>query len=105
MGRIGRSIKRAVSVSLVVGRPSRLMKPPGNLPAAQVRFHLLHCGARISSDYDDEDHRFCRVNSIAHSFCLAGLILEPNSNILFWEVKLYYSAAPNFYQFQEKIEF
>ena len=36
-GRIGRSIKREVSVSLVVGRPSRLRKPPGNLPAAAYR--------------------------------------------------------------------
>ena len=36
-GRIGRSISREVSVSLVVGRPSRLRKPPGNLPAAAVR--------------------------------------------------------------------
>ena len=33
-GRIGRSISREVRISLVVGRPSRLMKPPGNLPAA-----------------------------------------------------------------------
>ena len=33
-GRIGRSISRDVRISLVVGRPSRLMKPPGNLPAA-----------------------------------------------------------------------
>ena len=36
-GRIGRSMSRAVRVSLVVGRPSRLRKPPGNLPAAAVR--------------------------------------------------------------------
>src|SRR5262249_28923454 len=34
---MGRSINREVSVSLVVGRPSRLMYPPGNLPAALVR--------------------------------------------------------------------
>ena len=33
-GRIGRSISREVRISLVVGRPSRLMNPPGNLPAA-----------------------------------------------------------------------
>ena len=35
-GRIGRSISREVRISLVVGRPSRLMKPPGNLPAEYV---------------------------------------------------------------------
>ncbi len=35
-GRIGRSIKRAVSVSPSEGRPSRLKKPPGILPAAYV---------------------------------------------------------------------
>ncbi len=33
-GRIGRSMSREVRISLVDGRPSRLMKPPGNLPAA-----------------------------------------------------------------------
>ena len=35
-GRIGRSIRREVSVSFSVGRPSRLKKPPGILPAAKV---------------------------------------------------------------------
>ena len=33
-GRIGRSIRREVSVSFSVGRASRLKKPPGILPAA-----------------------------------------------------------------------
>ena len=33
-GRNGRSIRRLVSVSFSVGRPSRLMKPPGMRPAA-----------------------------------------------------------------------
>jgi hypothetical protein len=33
-GRIGRSMSRQVSVSFSVGRPSRLKKPPGILPAA-----------------------------------------------------------------------
>ncbi|CSC37034.1 Uncharacterised protein [Vibrio cholerae] len=33
-GRIGRSIRRAISVSPSEGRPSRLKKPPGILPAA-----------------------------------------------------------------------
>ena len=33
-GRIGRSIRRLVSVSFSVGRASRLKKPPGTLPAA-----------------------------------------------------------------------
>ena len=33
-GRIGRSIKRAINVSPSDGRPSRLKKPPGILPAA-----------------------------------------------------------------------
>ena len=33
-GRIGRSIRREVSVSFSEGRPSRLKKPPGILPAA-----------------------------------------------------------------------
>ena len=33
-GRIGRSIRREVSVSFSDGRPSRLKKPPGILPAA-----------------------------------------------------------------------
>ena len=32
-GRIGRSIRREVSVSFSVGRPSRLKKPPGMRPA------------------------------------------------------------------------
>ena len=36
-GRMGRSISRAVRVSLVVGRPSRLRNPPGNFPAAATR--------------------------------------------------------------------
>ena len=35
-GRIGRSISREVSTSFSVGRPSRLKKPPGILPAANV---------------------------------------------------------------------
>src|SRR5690606_27831612 len=33
-GRIGRSIRREVKVSFSDGRPSRLKKPPGILPAA-----------------------------------------------------------------------
>ena len=33
-GRIGRSMRREVSVSFSVGRASRLKKPPGILPAA-----------------------------------------------------------------------
>ena len=33
-GRIGRSMRREVSVSFSVGRPSRLKKPPGMRPAA-----------------------------------------------------------------------
>ena len=33
-GRLGRSIRREVSVSFSEGRPSRLKKPPGILPAA-----------------------------------------------------------------------
>ena len=36
-GRMGRSMSRAVRISLVVGRPSRLRNPPGNLPAAATR--------------------------------------------------------------------
>ena len=36
-GRSGRSMSREVNVSLSVGRPSRLMKPPGNFPAAETR--------------------------------------------------------------------
>ena len=35
-GRIGRSMRREVSTSFSVGRPSRLKKPPGILPAAKV---------------------------------------------------------------------
>ena len=35
-GRIGRSMRREVSVSFSDGRPSRLKKPPGILPAANV---------------------------------------------------------------------
>ena len=35
-GRMGRSINRLVRISFSVGRPSRLMKPPGNFPAAYV---------------------------------------------------------------------
>ena len=35
-GRNGRSMRRDVSVSFSVGRPSRLKKPPGILPAAYV---------------------------------------------------------------------
>jgi hypothetical protein len=35
-GRIGRSIIRMVRISFSFGRPSRLRKPPGNLPAAEV---------------------------------------------------------------------
>ena len=35
--RSGRSIMRAVSVAFSVGRPSRLMNPPGSLPAAYMR--------------------------------------------------------------------
>ena len=36
-GRIGRSIMRAVRIARSVGRPSRLKKPPGILPAAYMR--------------------------------------------------------------------
>ena len=36
-GRIGRSIIRAVRIAFSVGRPSRLKKPPGILPAAYIR--------------------------------------------------------------------
>src|SRR5581483_3304361 len=36
-GRIGRSIMRAVRIARSVGRPSRLKKPPGILPAAYIR--------------------------------------------------------------------
>ena len=35
-GRIGRSIRREVRISFSAGRPSRLKKPPGILPAANV---------------------------------------------------------------------
>ena len=35
-GRIGRSMRREVSVSFSLGRPSRLKKPPGILPAAKA---------------------------------------------------------------------
>ena len=35
-GRIGRSMRREVSTSFSLGRPSRLKKPPGILPAAKV---------------------------------------------------------------------
>ncbi len=35
-GRIGRSMRRETSVSFSDGRPSRLKKPPGILPAAKV---------------------------------------------------------------------
>ncbi len=33
-GRSGRSVRRAARISLSEGRPSRLMNPPGNFPAA-----------------------------------------------------------------------
>ena len=36
-GRMGRSIMRAVRIAFSVGRPSRLKKPPGILPAAYIR--------------------------------------------------------------------
>ena len=36
IGRIGRSIRRAVRVACSLGRPSRLIKPPGILPAAYI---------------------------------------------------------------------
>jgi hypothetical protein len=35
-GRSGRSISRDTNVSFSLGRPSRLKKPPGILPAANV---------------------------------------------------------------------
>ena len=35
-GRIGRSTRREVRVSFSEGRPSRLKKPPGILPAAKA---------------------------------------------------------------------
>ena len=35
-GRMGRSMRRAQSVASLDGRPSRLMKPPGILPAAYI---------------------------------------------------------------------
>ena len=35
-GRIGRSIRREVRISFSAWRPSRLKKPPGILPAANV---------------------------------------------------------------------
>ena len=36
-GRIGRSVRRAARVAASVGRPSRLMNPPGIFPAAYIR--------------------------------------------------------------------
>ncbi len=36
IGRIGRSIIRAVNVACSLGRPSRLIKPPGILPTAYI---------------------------------------------------------------------
>jgi len=36
IGRMDRSMRRIVRISLVVGRPSRLKKPPGILPADSV---------------------------------------------------------------------
>jgi hypothetical protein len=36
-GRIGRSVMRAVRIARSLGRPSRLKKPPGILPAAYMR--------------------------------------------------------------------
>jgi len=48
-GRIGRSIKRIVRISLVVGRDSRLKKPPGNLPAG-VSFLAIVAGQRKKID-------------------------------------------------------
>ena len=41
-GRSGRSMRREVSVSFSVGRPSRLKKPPGNLPRGVRLLDVVH---------------------------------------------------------------
>jgi len=46
IGRIGRSIRRALSISCSLGRLSRLRKPPGNLPAEAAFSRYSTCKGR-----------------------------------------------------------
>src|SRR6202034_1393874 len=48
-GRIGRSIRRAVSVAFSPARPSRLKKEPGILPAAYIRSSTSTVSGRKST--------------------------------------------------------
>ena len=53
--RIGRSIMRAVSVAFSEGRDSRLMKPPGSLPAAYMRSSKSTVSGKKSRSFGNFD--------------------------------------------------
>ena len=53
--RIGRSIMRAVSVAFSDGRDSRLMKPPGSLPAAYMRSSKSTVSGKKSRSFGNFD--------------------------------------------------
>ena len=69
-GRIGRSIRRLVRISFSEGRPSRLIKPPGNLAGgvsvlAVIDGEREKAGARlrlVGHTGGDQDHRVAGTN-------------------------------------------
>src|SRR5205085_6568862 len=86
-GRIGRSIIRAVRIARSVGRPSRLKKPPGILPAAYIRSSTSTVSGKKSAP-SRASVRPCAVASTivspermrtAPSACFASL---PLSNVI-----------------------
>ena len=58
-GRIGRSVRRLVNTSRVVGRPSRLRYPPANFPAARQTFAIIDLSAGRNPSLGDRTGLSC----------------------------------------------
>src|SRR5579884_2336069 len=88
-GRIGRSIMRAVRIARSVGRPSRLKKPPGILPAAYIRSSTSTVSGKKSAPSRDSARPWAVASTIvspprtttAPSACFASL---PVSKMISW---------------------
>ncbi len=88
-GRIGRSIIRAVRIARSVGRPSRLKKPPGILPAAYIRSSTSTVSGKKSAPSRASDLPCAVASTIVSpertstepSACFASF---PVSNVISW---------------------
>ncbi len=88
-GRIGRSIMRAVRIARSVGRPSRLKKPPGILPAAYIRSSTSTVSGKKSAPSRVSERPWAVASTIvspertttAPSACFASL---PVSKLISW---------------------